>query len=104
MVGNIISEPLLAETHHISEKRCEDSSLDAMVTSRRGGDHRSNLYWYRGAEGIMITDVGLKLRSENNPTHVVLTVSTRPMLGMVEEQVQSWLYQLRLTESECTSL
>jgi len=103
VVGNIISEPLLSKSHYIAEKRCEDSSKDTMVASLRGGDYSANLHFYRGIEGIFISDILGKLQLDKDANELlVLTVSTPPNRDKVEEQIQNWLFQLGLTESEST--
>jgi hypothetical protein len=100
VVGNIISEPLLSKSHYISEERCEDYRKDTMVASLRGGNHSSNLYFYRGIEGILISDIAGKLQLEKSANLLALTVSIPPNKDKVEDQVQNWLFQLGLTEAE----
>ena len=59
-VGNIVSESLLAKSHHISERRYDNSALDTITASRRHGNWSENLYWSRGIEGIFVTNIGFR--------------------------------------------
>ena len=98
VVGNIISEPLLAKSHIIHTTRRSDSSLDTLLTCMRNSDSTTNLYWARSVEGIFVTDLSRKRADK-----VALTLSVSTSMSsrlVVEEQIVDWLRQMGLTESE----
>ena len=96
-IGNIVSESLLAKSHHITESRYDDSSLDTITACRRGGNHSENLYFARGFEGIFVAKLSKTLQPI---AHKVMAVSILPIKDDIEGQVQDCLHQLGLTEAE----
>lgn len=98
-VGNIVSESLLAQSHHIAEKRYDNSELDTITASRRGGDWRQNLYWSRGIEGIFVTNIKSMPQSKTIEANI-LTVTTGLIRDQIEDQIGDWFSQLGLTELE----